>query len=94
MIPTPLEKGFTVYGAKYCGFCKKAKKWCHDNDLTYMYVNIYDFIDDNSKLFENFENKIGSHRTIPLIFKDGQFIGGWSDLNDSLEKKLKMCDEF
>jgi glutaredoxin 3 len=96
MIPEPLKKGYSIYGAKYCEYCQKAKKWCFDNDMTFMYVNINEIIDNNTELFNYFGQSINNQKTIPIIFKDGNFIGGWTDLMDLNKKnaKLELHDDF
>jgi glutaredoxin len=96
MIPQPLKNGYTIYGAQYCNYCQKAKEWCYNNNVTFMYVNINDFIKDNSELFDNFKDVINNQKTIPLIFRNSDFIGGWTDfMNINNQKvKLELNDDF
>jgi len=90
--PKPLLKGFTVYGANYCEYCQKAKSWCYENNVTFLYVNIYDFINENEKdkLFSYFGDIISNHKTIPIIFCDDKFIGGWTDMSNFVKEKRKL----
>jgi glutaredoxin len=91
MFPEPIYKGYSIYGATYCNYCQKAKAWCVENQKTFMYVNIYDFItkDEHDKLFNFFGDKIKDQKTIPIIFIDGQYVGGY----DSLIREVKDCQK-
>jgi hypothetical protein len=59
-------------------------------------VNIHEFIKDNSKLFDSFKNVTNGQKTIPLIFKDDDFIGGWTDFVsiNNQKVKLELNDDF
>jgi hypothetical protein len=80
----PIEKGFTVYSKSGCNNCTKAKKLitllaCSEKlEL----VDCDDYLIENKEDFLTFmQTLIGKeYRVFPMIFKDGKFIGGYSDL--------------
>lgn len=70
--PKPNDR-FTIYGASYCGYCKKAKDLLDHFGIKYTYHDIETM--DKSKLIEYTNQK-----TIPMIFSYKHFIGGYDDL--------------
>lgn len=72
-----------IYGAEWCTFCKEAVALCKRNSLEYNYIDI-----DTSTNLKSLEERIGSKvRTIPQIFKDGEFLpGGFNGLQQELAK--------
>jgi glutaredoxin len=72
-----------IYGAEWCGFCKSAVSLCESKSMQYEYFDV----DDTSNL-RSLEERMGSKvRTIPQIFKDGQFLpGGFTGLQQELAK--------
>lgn len=77
---------FVIFGLSYCNYCKNAKKYLKDNNLKYKYYQIDDQYTTILKLLEktNQEHKDIkfdiTHKTFPVIFYKGKFVGGYSDL--------------
>lgn len=65
----------------HCGYCDAAKALLKSMSYTYEEINISDNYEERVKLVQ----KTG-HRTLPQIFIDGTFIGGYSELKAHLEK--------
>jgi glutaredoxin len=79
---------YVIFGLSYCGYCIKTKKYLKDHNKKYKYYEI----DKYYKTF--FKNLIKTytkypdikfkteHKTYPVIFYKGKFIGGYIDLTN------------
>jgi len=78
------ENKIIIYGAFWCGDCRRAKKYLDDHDVNYTWINI-----DKNKDAESIVKRLNNGlRIIPtIIFHDGTFITEPS--NTELEDKLK-----
>lgn len=74
-------KNIEVYTIDNCGFCEAAKRLLHNLDLDFKEINIAH--DDEKKVA--LVEKTG-HRTMPQIFIDGEFIGGYVELKAFLKR--------
>ena len=72
---------YTVYSKKNCSFCDRAVVLLEDLNLQVVVKKI----DEDIKHFTEMREKAPSMRTMPVIFKNNQLIGGYSDLIDSLK---------
>lgn len=86
-IPMPKKNmGWVVYGKKNCSFCVNACSWFELNQISYRYYDIDKFISEKriqniNEVYEYLGKKrIKNHKTVPLIFYNGVFIGGYTDL--------------
>lgn len=78
-----------IYTWTYCPFCVKAKKLLDDKKFPYKEI----IIDSNDAKKRELYERTGQS-TVPFIFIDGEFIGGYIELkalNDQgkLEEKIK-----
>lgn len=66
-----------IYGKTPCSYCVLAKKYCEDNNISYLYKELNA---DYTKefLLETFS----SAKTFPVIEIDGEYIGGYSELKE------------
>ena len=71
---------YTVYSKKNCSFCDRAIILLQDRD----HHVVVKKIDEDISYFAEMREKAPDMRTMPVIFKDDQLIGGYSDLIDSL----------
>ena len=84
-IPPPLKKGYTIYAKSGCAYCTLAKQVLASSTQTiYMCDNLY--LEDNTLFFEFMQEytKI-SHKTFPLIFNNGEFIGGYKEIKSQFD---------
>lgn len=75
-----------LFGLSYCGYCKSAIKFLKKKDVPFKYYQIDKYYD----VFFYILNKLievhpelafdTNHKTFPVIFINGKFIGGYSDL--------------
>lgn len=84
----PLKKGFTIYQTPTCPYCQKAVQVLNRlaNQVPVKNIILED-IDGNLPATLNYFNKNGTkysfnhdHKTRPLIFFNGKFIGGLQEL--------------
>ena len=72
---------YTVYSKKNCSFCDRAVVLLEDLNLQVVVKKI----DEDITHFTEMREKAPSMRTMQVIFKNNQLIGGYSDLIDSLK---------
>lgn len=90
MFPSPIVVGYSIYGAPWCKACREAKEWCYKNNGSNLFINVEDYEQtEDIDAFEEMKVTFGK-KSLPLIFKDGNFIGGWDDL----KKSTKLNDDM
>ncbi|MCB9358442.1 glutaredoxin [Candidatus Woesearchaeota archaeon] len=79
-----------IYGKKICSYCQDAKRWFSDEGIAFEYEDISD-----EKLSE-LQKETGID-TVPQIFINGAFIGGWVKTMELIENgelmKLLAVDD-
>lgn len=80
-----------IYGGEGCKFCKHCKLFLEEEDLEYTYVNVSEFpryAESKADLFKDFK-ALGliteTYKTIPLVFINNEFIGGYTALCKRIE---------
>ena len=74
---------FTVYSKKNCSFCDRAIMLLEER----AYQVVVKKIDEDISHFTEMRDVAPSMRTMPVIFKEDQLIGGYSDLINSLKSE-------
>ena len=65
-----------VYGTRSCGYCHRAKSLLEAKGIEYE-----EFVVGEDISMEALSDKIGKPaRTVPQIFLDGEYIGGYTEL--------------
>ena len=65
------QSGITVYGADWCGDCRRAKKFMDDKGVAYNWVNI----ENDEAAIELVLKLNGGKRIIPtIVFEDGSVL--------------------
>jgi glutaredoxin len=92
----PLDAGFTIYTKTECSFCTKVKKLLLDKQIFFLDVQCDEFLREDKEAFLSFIKKIANkeHRTFPMVFKDGKFIGGFTDTEMYFDKISCFDTEF
>ena len=75
-------KTITVYTMNNCAYCDAAKALLTSLTLSYKEINITN--DDQAR--RDLVLRTG-HRTMPQIFIDDQFVGGYTELKEVLSNK-------
>lgn len=66
-----------IYSINNCGYCEAAKSFLKSKGLAFSEINITDDIQKRHELVEK-----TNHRTMPQIFIDDKFIGGYTELKE------------
>jgi glutaredoxin 3 len=64
-----------IYGTTICPFCVASKELLKSKNIKFKYKNL----DDDPKLRDKMAKEL-NYYTVPMIFIDKKFIGGFSDL--------------
>jgi len=72
---------YTVYSKRNCSYCVRAIELLESKGLTHDVKKI----DENQNLFLELRQRAPSMRTMPVIFRKDQLIGGYQDLFQHLE---------
>lgn len=72
---------YTVYGSHQCKFCNMACEHLMASNKPFTYVDIRASEKDREKMHSLVFEATGEYpKTIPQIFKDDEYIGGYSEL--------------
>jgi len=74
---------WAIYGRSSCPHCVRAKQLASDHNLNYRFYEIGDL---SKEQLAEVTRKSNNHRTVPIIFKNGYFIGGCSNFEQSFEE--------
>ena len=74
---------YTIYGKTGCATCIQAKQLLETKGLEYEYV----LLGLNYSLDEFYNVAPKTHRTFPMVTKDGKYIGGLVELKEVLATK-------
>jgi glutaredoxin 3 len=74
-----------VYTSSNCTFCVQTKRMLTQLKLPFEEIGL----DDQPELRQKLSEDNGHYRTVPMIFVDGKFIGGYTDLL-ALHKQGKL----
>lgn len=84
---------FFIYGRESCPYCVRARDLLKSSGEDYKYITIRGGL---GNILDQWSVKTNGSRTIPLIFKDNYFIGGYVDLGRELARtdQYKEPDDF
>ncbi len=74
-------KEVKVYSTNYCPYCTRAKHLLKSKNIPFQEIDLT----NDSELREKISKETG-HQTVPMIFIDGKFIGGFDNLNALAQK--------
>ena len=80
--PTPSAEGFTIYTKSNCPYCEKVKALFAHTIPEPEYVNCDAYLNNGYRdAFLNFirGHTVIEHRTFPMVFLRGEFIGGYTE---------------
>lgn len=92
--PEPAKKKFwKLYTRQGCGWCKKAKELLDDRREEYISIEI------TPEKLEELRPKIGDYNTVPIVFLNDEFIGGYTELErivneSSPKKRIAIFESF
>jgi glutaredoxin 3 len=65
-----------IYSTTYCGFCRLAEGLLRRMGIAFEAIDVTDDVQARAELVE----RAGGRRTVPVIFIDGEAIGGYQEL--------------
>jgi glutaredoxin len=90
----PLEKGFTIYSKSGCSYCTKVKRLLFEKQIFFLDVDCDEYLIEDKEKFLSFikEKANKEYRTFPMVFKDGKFIGGFTETKEFIDKESCFND--
>lgn len=71
-----------VYTTKWCGYCFAARRLLRRSDIAFEDISL----DGNPDLRRRVSRENGGWPTVPMIFVNGIFVGGYSELRSLCRK--------
>jgi glutaredoxin len=93
----PTQKGFTIYSKSGCPNCVLVKKIIKEkNFFIDSEINCDEYIlDDKENFLQFIETTVGdSHRTFPMVFYEGKFIGGFNETKNFICNLLLSFEDI
>ncbi len=75
----------TIYGHPLCSFCHDAKDLAEEKKIDYDWIDI----SQHPEKYIEAKEKTG-HQTVPIIFADHEFVGGFTEFRDQVEKGILL----
>lgn len=69
-----------IYSTNSCPYCVRAKSYFESNGLEFDEINLTNKFEEIDRI-----KKQTGHQTVPLIYVNDQFIGGYSDMMSKIE---------
>ena len=90
----PNSNGYTIYSKSGCPFCTKVKKLLVDVMPAALIIDCDEYlITDKEDFLEFIKQMAGKkHKTFPMIFHNGDFIGGFTETKAFFEKSSAFDD--
>lgn len=95
-IPSPSKNQFTIYSKSGCPNCIKVKQLLKEKQIIFNIINCDEFILENKEFFLQFIQTLANkeYKTFPIVFDNEQFIGGFSETQDHVQKLLNFDETF
>jgi glutaredoxin len=94
----PTIYGYTIYTKSNCPYCTKVKDLLQNVEPQPIIINCDDYLssNDTKEEFLDFIKSINggvAHRTFPMVFYKGKFIGGFTDTEKCYQQE-NLCFNF
>ena len=91
----PLESGFTIYSKSGCQNCTKVKKLLLEKQIVFLDIQCDEYLIEDKNGFLSFikERANKEWKTFPIVFKDANFIGGFTETQLFFDKLLGFDDD-
>jgi glutaredoxin len=94
MFAFPSVEGFTIYTKSNCPYCTKVKELFLHTVPEPVYINCDSYLDGFRDAFLEFilGYTVRVHRTFPMVFFKGVFIGGYTETKEYMDSNLFSAD--
>lgn len=75
-----MKSKIKIYSTNSCPYCVRAKSYFENNGLEFDEIDLTNKFDEIERI-----KKQTGHQTVPLIYVNDQFIGGYSDMMSKIE---------
>ena len=91
----PSKTGFTIYGKSGCTNCLKTKVFLKEKNLIFNVIDCDEYIIEDKPAFLSFIKEISGKdvKMFPIVFYEGQFIGGFNETVDYVCKLLLSFED-
>jgi len=91
----PEKNGFTVYSKSGCLNCSLVKKLIKEKHFLFQDVNCDEYLFENKEDFLFFIKSIAKveYKMFPIVFYEGNFIGGLKETDEIIKKLLLTFEE-
>jgi len=72
---------YNIVSSKNCGYCEKARELLYEKGENYLVYSL-----DHISFYRTLIKEAG-HTTVPQIWEDGVYVGGYNELIEHLERK-------
>ena len=88
----PSKTQFTIYSKSGCPNCLKMKCLLREKQLEFNIINCDEYIIEDKDAFLFFISEVAKHpcKYFPMIFYQGDFIGGYKEGQDFVDKILSF----
>jgi len=90
-IENPTSEGYTIYSKSGCINCTKIKNLLKEKQLFFIEIQCDEYLFENKENFLLFikEKAKKEHKTFPIIFFNGEFIGGYNEAKENIKNMEK-----
>ena len=92
----PNKEHFTIYSKSGCQNCMKLKAFLKEKCLLFTIIDCDEYILEDKEAFLTFikEKTSVEHKTFPIVFYYGEFIGGFTETQKYVERMLLSFDDY
>ncbi|MDE3269594.1 MAG: glutathione S-transferase N-terminal domain-containing protein [Pseudomonadota bacterium] len=80
---TTTFKNVIIYTTNVCPYCQQAKRLLTEREIPFEEISL----EGNNELRTQLSQENNGWRTVPMIFADKKFIGGYDDLHALLKSQ-------
>jgi len=91
----PSPNSYTIYSKTGCPYCVKAKALLENLTPPTYIVDCDEYLKQHKEEFLDFVKRLADgveHRTFPVVFYEGKFVGGYKETQEFHSKKVAFSD--
>jgi len=84
----PTKSGFSIYSKSGCPNCSKVKSFLKDNNYDFNVIDCDEYLIETKDDFLEFIKNLAQKecRVFPIIFFNGNFVGGFNETKELVDK--------